>query len=66
MVELHPINQLAMQFYAQCCALTPPLALALDDLGWHPDKGLLGRQLSTIVKARGAPWWPRATEDAEP
>lgn len=57
-VELHPLNEMALGFYAQCCALTPAVALALDDLGWHPDRALLARQLTAIVAERGAPWLP--------
>lgn len=63
-VVLHPVNELAMGFYQRCCELTPPLALALDDLAWHPDKALLARQIAVVVRMNGAPWLPLPSSEA--
>jgi hypothetical protein len=53
------MNELALGFYGTCTTLGPALALALDDLRWHPDHALLARQLAVIAAGHGdgaAPW----------
>jgi hypothetical protein len=65
-VELHPVNAWAVEFYRACARLGPELAWRLMTPDAGDDRGLLARQLARLVEEWGAPWLHAAAPEPPP